>query len=55
MSQEQIEDKEQQQKIEQLLRKVSDDPATLLRNKMILESKKRQQNARSPRGATKSW
>jgi len=55
LNQEQIENKEQEQKLQQLLRKVSDDPATLLRNKMILESKKRQQNSRSPKGATKSW
>ena len=36
---EQIAEKEQQQKIKQLLRKVDDDPSVLLRNKMILESK----------------
>jgi Ca-activated chloride channel family protein len=55
MSPEQQADKEAQQKLEQLLRKVSDDPAVLLRNKMILESRKRQQNPRPPKGATKSW
>lgn len=55
LNQQQIDKQEQQQKIEQLLRKVSDDPATLLRNKMILESRKRQKNSRLPAGATKSW
>lgn len=52
---EQIAEQEQQQKIEQLLRKVSDDPATLLRNKMILESRKRKPNNRAPKGAKQSW
>lgn len=52
---EQIAEQEQQQKIQQLLRKVSDDPATLLRNKMILENRKRQQSNRAPKGAKKSW
>lgn len=52
---EQIAEQEQQQKIEQLLRKVEDDPATLLRNKMILESRRRQQQNRAPKGAKKSW
>jgi Ca-activated chloride channel family protein len=55
LSQDEIENKEQEQKLQQLLRKVSDDPATLLRNKMILESKKRQQSSRTPKGVTKSW
>lgn len=55
LKQQEIDEQEQQQKIEQLLRKVSDDPAILLRNKMILESRKRQQNSRLPAGATKSW
>ncbi len=53
--QQDMQSKEQQQKLQQLLRKVSDDPAVLLRNKMILESKKRQQTNRLPKGATKSW
>ena len=55
MTEEQQAKKEAQQKLEQLLRKVSDDPAVLLRNKMILESRKRQQNGRPPKGAVKSW
>lgn len=53
--QQDMQSKEQQQKLQQLLRKVSDDPAVLLRNKMILESKKRQQTNRLPKGATKTW
>lgn len=52
---EQLAEQEAQQKLEQLLRKVSDDPSVLLRNKMILESRKRQQFARPPKGAVKSW
>lgn len=55
LNQQEIDEQEQQQKIEQLLRKVSDDPATLLRNKMILESRKREHSSRPPAGATKSW
>jgi len=52
---EQLAEKEQQQKLQQLLRKVTDDPATLLRNKMILENRKRQQSKRTPKGAQKQW
>ena len=52
---EQLAEQEAQQKLEQLLRKVSDDPSVLLRNKMILESRKRQQFGRPPKGAVKSW
>lgn len=52
---EQLAEQEAQQKLEQLLRKVSDDPSVLLRNKMILESRKRQQFGRPPKGADKSW
>lgn len=47
--------KEKQQKLQQLLRKVDDDPAILLRNKMILESKRRQYERRAPKGVEKSW
>jgi Ca-activated chloride channel family protein len=52
---EQIAEQENQQKLQQLLRKVNDDPSVLLRNKMILESRKRQQQGRKPKGAVKSW
>ncbi len=52
---EQLAEQEAQQKLEQLLRKVSDDPSVLLRNKMILESRKRQQFGTPPKGAVKSW
>ena len=55
MTPEQLQEQENQQKLEQLLRKVSDDPSVLLRNKMILESRKRQQQRTAPKGATKSW
>lgn len=52
---EQLAEQEAQQKLEQLLRKVSDDPSVLLRNKMILESRKRQQFGLPPKAAVKSW
>ena len=55
LTNEQVADQENQQKLQQLLRKVSDDPSVLLRNKMILESRKRQQTNRAPKGAKKSW
>ncbi len=45
---------ETDQKHQQLLNKVTDDPYQLLRNKMQLEYKKRHQN-RSSLGATKKW
>jgi len=45
---------ETDQKHQQLLNKVTDDPYQLLRNKMQLEYKKRRQN-RSSLGATKKW
>ncbi|WP_282130295.1 VWA domain-containing protein [Pseudoalteromonas aliena] len=48
------EEKEKAQQINQLLRKVPDDPAILLRNKMQLEAQKRQYK-RSPTGVEKSW
>lgn len=50
------EEKEQMQEIQQLLRKVPDDPSILLRNKMRLEYQKRkyQQQHKSPPGA-KTW
>lgn len=50
------EEKEQMQEIQQLLRKVKDDPSILLRNKMRLEYQKRkyQQQQNTPPGA-KSW
>jgi Ca-activated chloride channel family protein len=49
------EEKEQLQEIQQLLRKIPDDPSILLRNKMRLEyQKRRQQQQNSPPGA-KSW
>lgn len=47
-------DQEAQQKHQQILNKVTDDPYQLLRNKMQLEYKKRRQN-RSSLGATKKW
>lgn len=52
---EELAEQENQQKLKQLLRKVSDDPSVLLRNKMILESRKRQQQRTAPKGANKSW
>ena len=48
------EEKEQAQQLNQLLRKVHDDPAILLRNKMQLEAQKRQYQRR-PTGVEKSW
>lgn len=48
------EEKEKAQQINQLLRKVPDDPAILLRNKMQLEAQKRQYKRR-PTGVEKSW
>jgi len=45
---------ETQQKHQQLLNKVTDDPYLLLRNKMRLEYQKRR-NERAPRGETKKW
>lgn len=45
---------EQQQQLENLLRKVQDDPALLLRNKMYLEYLKRQQQ-RLPTGVDEQW
>lgn len=45
---------EADQKHQQILNKVTDDPYQLLRNKMQLEYKKRRQN-RSSLGATKKW
>ncbi|WP_339690887.1 VWA domain-containing protein [uncultured Pseudoalteromonas sp.] len=48
------EEKEKAQQLSQLLRKVPDDPAILLRNKMQLEAQKRN-NQRRPQGVEKSW
>lgn len=48
------EEKEKAQQLNQLLRKVPDDPAILLRNKMQLEAQKRQYQRR-PTGVEKSW
>jgi Ca-activated chloride channel homolog len=48
------EEKEKAQQLNQLLRKVPDDPAILLRNKMQLEAQKRQYQRR-PAGVEKSW
>ena len=45
---------EQQQQLNNLLRKVQDDPALLLRNKMYLEYQKRQQQ-RLPKGVDQQW
>ena len=45
---------EKEQKHQQLLNKVTDDPYLLLRNKMQLESRKRNQN-RSSAGVKKKW
>ena len=45
---------EEQQQLDNLLRKVQDDPAVLLRNKMYLEHLKRQQQ-RLPTGADEQW
>ena len=47
-------EQETNQKYQQLLNKVTDDPYQLLRNKMQLEYKKRRQN-RSSLGDTKKW
>ncbi|MDE3271715.1 vWA domain-containing protein [Pseudoalteromonas sp. G4] len=49
------EEKEQVQIINQLLRKVPDDPAILLRNKMKLESQKRYRQRIQQQGVEKSW
>ena len=48
------EEKEKAQQLNQLLRKVPDDPAILLRNKMQLEAQKRQYQRRHT-GVEKSW
>ena len=48
------EEKEKAQQLSQLLRKVPDDPAILLRNKMQLEAQKRNYQRR-PQGVEKSW
>lgn len=45
---------EQSQQLENLLRKVQDDPSLLLKNKMLLEYQKRQQQA-VPRGVQQEW
>ena len=45
---------EEQQQLDNLLRKVQDDPALLLRNKMYLEYLKRQQQ-QLPKGAEQQW
>lgn len=45
---------EQQQQLNNLLRKVQDDPALLLRNKMYLEYQKRQ-HQRLPKGVVQQW
>jgi len=45
---------EEQQQLDNLLRKVQDDPALLLRNKMYLEYLKRQQQ-RLPTGVDEQW
>ena len=47
-------EKEQEQKHQQLLNKVTDDPYLLLRNKMQLEYQKRRQN-NSQMGVRKKW
>ena len=49
------EEKEKMQVINQLLRKVPDDPAILLRNKMKLESQKRYRQRIQQQGVEKSW
>ncbi|PAJ72806.1 hypothetical protein CJF42_19225 [Pseudoalteromonas sp. NBT06-2] len=48
------EEKEKAQQLNQILRKVPDDPATLLRNKMKLEYQNRLRQ-RTPQGVQKSW
>lgn len=48
------EEKEKLQMINQLLRKVPDDPSILLRNKMILEHQRRAYERR-PKGVEKQW
>lgn len=45
---------EEQQELDNLLRKVQDDPGLLLRNKMYLEYQKRQQYS-LPKGADQQW
>ncbi len=45
---------EQSQQLENLLRKVQDEPSLLLKNKMLLEYQKRQQQA-IPRGVEQEW
>ncbi len=45
---------EQSQQLDSLMRKVQDDPALLLRNKMLLEYQKRQ-HQRAPQGEEQEW
>lgn len=45
---------EESQQLENLLRKVQDDPSLLLKNKMLLEHQQRQQTA-VPQGVTQEW
>ena len=52
--QQSTEEQEQMQEIQQLIRKINDDPAVLLRNKMQLEYQKRKHQNALPPGA-KSW
>ncbi|MEO2281066.1 VWA domain-containing protein [Pseudoalteromonas pernae] len=50
------EEKERAQQLNQLLRKIPDDPEILLRNKMQLEAQQRQHSSRRlPQGVDKSW
>ena len=46
---------EQRQQMEQWLNRIQDDPAILLRNKMLREAQRRQQQNRLPKGVEKEW
>ncbi|MEX1221819.1 MAG: VWA domain-containing protein [Idiomarina sp.] len=48
-------DAEQQREFEQMLKRLPDDPALLLRQKMRLEYQKRQQQQRRPEGVQQQW
>lgn len=48
-------DPEKAQQLEQWMKRIPDDPSILLRNKMLLESQRRQRRTSQPEGAKKKW
>ena len=48
-------EKQKQQMIEQWLRQINDDPSRLLRNKLILEQRRREQSGNRPKQDNKEW